>query len=161
MGGTLERGALGPSLVFIFIWSTLVYDAVACWTWNAHGWIFVLGGLDFAGGGTSLNLYPSLSPSFPSHNLGFLPKPLLLVFSDLTPRPRSYFFRRRRASLLHHFGPPPSRKRPSQPQSALLPSPQCLYGRRWNCDALVRMVRIQRWKCSEFKFEICICGVQY
>jgi ammonium transporter, Amt family len=54
MGGTLERGALGPSLVFIFIWSTLVYDAVACWTWNSHGWIFVLGGLDFAGGGNTI-----------------------------------------------------------------------------------------------------------
>jgi Amt family ammonium transporter len=51
MGGTLERGALGPSLFFIFIWSTIVYNPVACWTWNPNGWIFVMGGLDFAGGG--------------------------------------------------------------------------------------------------------------
>jgi len=51
MGGTLERGALGPSLLFIFIWSTIVYNPVACWTWNPNGWIFKMGGLDFAGGG--------------------------------------------------------------------------------------------------------------
>lgn len=51
MGGTLERGALGPSLFFIFIWSTIVYNPVACWTWNPNGWIFKMGGLDFAGGG--------------------------------------------------------------------------------------------------------------
>jgi len=51
MGGTLERGALGPSLFFIFIWSTIVYNPVACWTWNPNGWIFTMGGLDFAGGG--------------------------------------------------------------------------------------------------------------
>ncbi|KAK4901017.1 hypothetical protein LTR49_027370 [Elasticomyces elasticus] len=24
--------------------------SIACWTWNPHGWIFKLGGLDFAGG---------------------------------------------------------------------------------------------------------------
>jgi ammonium transporter, Amt family len=51
LGGTIERGALGPCLIFIFIWTTVVYDAVACWTWNSNGWIFVMGGLDFAGGG--------------------------------------------------------------------------------------------------------------
>jgi Amt family ammonium transporter len=55
MGGTLERAALGPSLVFIFIWSTIVYNPIACWTWNANGWIFVLGGLDFAGGGIPIS----------------------------------------------------------------------------------------------------------
>ena len=36
--------------MFIFVWSTLVYDPIACWTWNPSGWSFVLGGLDFAGG---------------------------------------------------------------------------------------------------------------
>ena len=39
-----------PCLVFIFIWSTIVYDPIAYWTWNANGWTFKLGGLDFAGG---------------------------------------------------------------------------------------------------------------
>lgn len=50
VGAIAERGRLGPLLLFIFIWTTLVYDPIACWTWNAAGWSFVLGGLDFAGG---------------------------------------------------------------------------------------------------------------
>lgn len=37
-------------MVFVFIWSTLVYDPIACWTWNPSGWAFKLGVLDFAGG---------------------------------------------------------------------------------------------------------------
>jgi Amt family ammonium transporter len=39
-----------PCLVFIFVWSTIVYDPIACWTWNPNGWVFQMGGLDFAGG---------------------------------------------------------------------------------------------------------------
>ncbi|KAF8817250.1 ammonium transporter [Phlegmacium glaucopus] len=50
IGATAERGRLGPSLVFVFIWSTLVYDPIAYWTLNPSGWLFVLGALDFAGG---------------------------------------------------------------------------------------------------------------
>ena len=34
----------------MFVWSTVVYDAIACWTWNPSGWVYKLGGLDFAGG---------------------------------------------------------------------------------------------------------------
>ena len=37
-------------MVFSFIWSTLIYDAIACWTWNSQGWVYKMGGLDFAGG---------------------------------------------------------------------------------------------------------------
>ena len=50
IGGFAERAHLGPMLVFVFVWSTLVYDPIACWTWNTHGWSAKLGGLDFAGG---------------------------------------------------------------------------------------------------------------
>jgi Amt family ammonium transporter len=50
VGAIAERGRLGPTLVFIFIWTTIVYDPIAYWTWNANGWSFKLGGLDFAGG---------------------------------------------------------------------------------------------------------------
>ncbi|KAF9524359.1 ammonium transporter [Crepidotus variabilis] len=50
VGAIAERGRLGPILVFIFVWSTIVYDPIACWTWNSNGWSFKLGGLDFAGG---------------------------------------------------------------------------------------------------------------
>lgn len=50
VGGFAERAHLGPLLVFVFVWSTLVYDPIACWTWNIHGWSSVHGSLDFAGG---------------------------------------------------------------------------------------------------------------
>jgi len=50
IGAVAERSRLGPLLVFVFVWSTLVYDPIACWTWNPNGWTFILGGLDFAGG---------------------------------------------------------------------------------------------------------------
>jgi Amt family ammonium transporter len=50
IGAVAERGRLGPLLVFVFVWSTIVYDPIANWTWNPNGWAFVLGGLDFAGG---------------------------------------------------------------------------------------------------------------
>jgi len=50
IGAAAERGRLGPLLVFVFIWSTIVYDPIACWTWNPKGWSFLMGGLDFAGG---------------------------------------------------------------------------------------------------------------
>lgn len=40
-----------PLVVVTFVWATLVYDPVACWTWNSTGWGFIHGELDFAGGG--------------------------------------------------------------------------------------------------------------
>ncbi|KEF52819.1 uncharacterized protein A1O9_11236 [Exophiala aquamarina CBS 119918] len=50
IGAAAERGRMLPAMVFAFIWSTVVYDPIACWTWNASGWAFNMGGLDFAGG---------------------------------------------------------------------------------------------------------------
>ena len=50
VGAIAERGRLGPTIFFIFWWSTLVYDPIACWTWNAGGWASKRGVLDFAGG---------------------------------------------------------------------------------------------------------------
>jgi len=50
-GAVAERGRLIPSLVFIFVWATLVYCPIACWTWNINGWAFNYGVLDYAGGG--------------------------------------------------------------------------------------------------------------
>lgn len=49
-GAFAERARLGPAMVWVFVWSTLVYDPIACWTWNPKGWSFVLGNYDFAGG---------------------------------------------------------------------------------------------------------------
>lgn len=51
LGAIAERGRIAPALVFTFVWSTLVYDPIACWTWNPQGWTFKMGTLDFAGGG--------------------------------------------------------------------------------------------------------------
>lgn len=50
IGGFAERARIGPVMVFLFMWLTLVYCPIACWTWNSAGWSFQLGGLDFAGG---------------------------------------------------------------------------------------------------------------
>lgn len=50
IGGFAERSKIGPVLVFVFVWLTLVYCPIANWTWNANGWSFIMGGLDFAGG---------------------------------------------------------------------------------------------------------------
>lgn len=50
VGAVSERGRMLPCVIFMFIWSTIVYDPIACWTWNPAGWVYRMGGLDFAGG---------------------------------------------------------------------------------------------------------------
>ncbi|KAJ4301977.1 ammonium transporter Amt1 [Collariella sp. IMI 366227] len=50
IGAAADRGRMLPCIVFIFIWTTIVYNPIAYWTWNANGWSFKMGGLDFAGG---------------------------------------------------------------------------------------------------------------
>ncbi|KAF7562194.1 hypothetical protein G7046_g1950 [Stylonectria norvegica] len=49
-GAVAERGRMLPCVVFMFLWATLIYDPIACWTWNPSGWSNKMGGLDFAGG---------------------------------------------------------------------------------------------------------------
>lgn len=51
VGAGCERARLGPMMVFLFIWLTVVYCPIAFWTWGGNGWLFNLGALDFAGGG--------------------------------------------------------------------------------------------------------------
>lgn len=51
IGGSFERGRILPSMIFAFCWATIVYCPIACWTWNANGWLYNLPSLDFAGGG--------------------------------------------------------------------------------------------------------------
>ncbi|KAA8652029.1 hypothetical protein EYZ11_009411 [Aspergillus tanneri] len=50
VGAVAERGRMLPCMVFSFIWTTVIYDPIACWTWNTSGWVNKLGGLDYAGG---------------------------------------------------------------------------------------------------------------
>lgn len=49
-GAVAERGRMLPCVVFMFVWATVIYDPIACWTWNPSGWSNKMGGLDFAGG---------------------------------------------------------------------------------------------------------------
>jgi len=51
-----------PCVIFMFIWATLVYDPIACWTWNPSGWVYQLGGLDFAGGTPVVRRYCHNNP---------------------------------------------------------------------------------------------------
>ena len=49
-GAFAERFKFSTYLVFIIVWSTLVYAPLAHWVWGVGGWIRNLGALDFAGG---------------------------------------------------------------------------------------------------------------
>ena len=49
-GAFAERKSFHAFVAFAFLWSTLVYLPLCHWVWNADGWIFQLGALDFAGG---------------------------------------------------------------------------------------------------------------
>ncbi|HEY8040844.1 MAG TPA: ammonium transporter [Polyangiaceae bacterium] len=49
-GAFAERMKFSAYVVFILLWSTLVYDPVAHWVWADGGWLLKLGALDFAGG---------------------------------------------------------------------------------------------------------------
>jgi Amt family ammonium transporter len=49
-GAYAERMNFSAYVVFTLAWLTLVYAPIAHWVWHPHGWIFVDGGLDFAGG---------------------------------------------------------------------------------------------------------------
>ena len=49
-GSIVERVKFTSFVVFVLLWSTLVYDTVAHWVWSTDGWLRALGALDFAGG---------------------------------------------------------------------------------------------------------------
>jgi Amt family ammonium transporter len=50
IGAFAERIKFNSLLVFIVLWSTLIYSPIAHWVWNASGWLHSLGAIDFAGG---------------------------------------------------------------------------------------------------------------
>jgi Amt family ammonium transporter len=50
VGAFAERIKFRSLLIFVILWSTLVYSPVAHWVWNPAGWIKTLGAIDFAGG---------------------------------------------------------------------------------------------------------------
>ena len=50
IGACAERIRFKSLLIFVVLWSTLIYSPIAHWVWNANGWLHVLGAVDFAGG---------------------------------------------------------------------------------------------------------------
>jgi ammonium transporter, Amt family len=50
IGACAERIRFKSLLIFVVIWSTLIYAPVAHWVWNVDGWLNNLGAWDFAGG---------------------------------------------------------------------------------------------------------------
>ena len=50
VGSVVERVRFGPLLLFLSIWSLLIYCPVAHMVWNVNGFLFQKGVLDFAGG---------------------------------------------------------------------------------------------------------------
>jgi ammonium transporter, Amt family len=49
-GAFAERKRFGSYLLFISLWSLVVYVPIAHWVWGADGWLYTMGALDFAGG---------------------------------------------------------------------------------------------------------------
>ncbi|HEX7167108.1 MAG TPA: ammonium transporter [Acidimicrobiales bacterium] len=49
-GATADRLKFGGFVVFLGLWSLLVYSPVAHWVFSPKGWLFQKGALDFAGG---------------------------------------------------------------------------------------------------------------
>jgi Amt family ammonium transporter len=50
IGACAERIRFRSLLIFIVLWSTLIYAPIAHWVWNPSGWLHDLGAIDFAGG---------------------------------------------------------------------------------------------------------------
>lgn len=50
IGACAERFRFKSLLIFMVLWSTLIYVPIAHWVWNPDGWLKSLGAIDFAGG---------------------------------------------------------------------------------------------------------------
>ncbi len=50
IGAFAGRVRLRSLLIFIVLWTTLIYVPIAMWIWNPGGWLHQLGVVDFAGG---------------------------------------------------------------------------------------------------------------
>jgi Amt family ammonium transporter len=50
IGACAERIRFKSLLIFMVLWSTLIYVPIAHWVWNPDGWLKAIGAIDFAGG---------------------------------------------------------------------------------------------------------------
>ena len=49
-GAIADRAKFAAWMVFVPVWSIVVYSVVAHWVWGPDGWLFKMGVLDYAGG---------------------------------------------------------------------------------------------------------------
>jgi ammonium transporter, Amt family len=68
-GAIVERMRFRAYLVFLVLWTTLVYDPLAHWVWGAGGWLLKRGALDFAGG-TVVHISAGVSALVAAYMLG-------------------------------------------------------------------------------------------
>lgn len=50
VGSFVERMRFSATLIFMALWTVVVYAPIAHWVWEPNGWLARLGALDFAGG---------------------------------------------------------------------------------------------------------------
>jgi ammonium transporter, Amt family len=50
IGSIVQRVRFRTLVIFVLLWTTLVYDPIAHWIWGNGGWLQQMGVLDFAGG---------------------------------------------------------------------------------------------------------------
>ncbi|KAJ3112627.1 hypothetical protein HK100_002267 [Physocladia obscura] len=50
VGATAGRMRILPTIVFVFMWTTVVYDPICYWVWAPNGWLHNLNVMDYAGG---------------------------------------------------------------------------------------------------------------
>ncbi len=50
IGACAERVRFRSLLIFMVLWSTVIYVPIAHWVWNPDGWLKAIGSIDFAGG---------------------------------------------------------------------------------------------------------------
>ncbi|MBH2020259.1 ammonium transporter [Polaromonas sp.] len=50
VGSFVERMRFSATLIFMALWTVMVYAPIAHWVWEPNGWLARLGALDFAGG---------------------------------------------------------------------------------------------------------------
>ncbi|ORY47878.1 Rh-like protein/ammonium transporter [Rhizoclosmatium globosum] len=50
IGATAGRMRMLPTMVFVFLWSIIVYCPVCYWVWSSNGWLHNMSVMDYAGG---------------------------------------------------------------------------------------------------------------
>jgi Amt family ammonium transporter len=68
-GAFAERVKFGAFMLFLLLWSTLVYSPIAHWVWGSGGWVRSIGALDFAGG-TVVHISSGVSALVAAYLLG-------------------------------------------------------------------------------------------